>query len=1170
MSNKKTTDGIDAIRSGSDDLASSYAVTPVYASSLAASNSYRTSQWYLDGNLTVGGNAYGANVDKISTEYTGAGVKVGIIDQGFDTTNIDLVGRFDLTQSVDPRDTGVTSIMPDGTADAHGTWVAGVIGASATNQTGAVGVAPDSTLVGYYARFGVGGSSAAELGNLLGLQVNVDVSNSSWGFSTAFSDNFMKASWSPVKDALTNAVENGRDSLGTVYVFAAGNDRQYVANTASDGDNTNNHSLTNSRFVITAAASDSDGHIAPFSTPGDSIMVTAPGVAILTTAVDDGDGDPTNDFAVVSGTSFAAPVVSGVVAIMLEANPDLGYRDVQEILALSSRKIDPTSDSWSTNGATNWNGGGNLVSHDYGFGLIDAHAAARLAETWTTQSTAANEQVINVTGNVGSNASLSQSTANSYTTTVTGNYQHFSVEWVEFDIKLQNAHNGDLKIELISPDGTDSVLLDHPGDGTNSSGNLNFTFTTNHNWGETPNGNWTVVIQDTGTSGTDSIVSYSLRIYGDDHGTNDTYFYTDDFATVSGDRSVITDDAGNDTINAAAVTTDLVLDLNPGHSSTIAGRQVEISADTVIENVFGGDGNDLIIGNDADNHLVGGHGHNMLQGGAGNDTLDGGPDGSTLTGGIGNDSYDIRSSGDIVVENANEGTDIACVYIHDYVLAANVENGQAELTTGQTLTGNDGDNWLHGNVGNDTLIGGAGNDILIGGGGNDALIGGTGNDQYVVESLGDVIVEHPGEGIDAAYVLVSGYKLDDNVETGVVGLDTGATLTGNDGGDVLIGGHGNDTLIGGAGSDYISGGEGADTMIGGTGNDQYMVDNLHDAIVEHPGEGIDYAYVGVNGYVLSDNVEIGVVTGYVGETLTAGHGDTVLWGSPGDDTLIGQDGNDIIFGADGADTMIGGAGSDLYFVDNLGDTIIEHPGEGIDTAYVYVNGYTLADNVELGAVGTSTGMTLSGNSGDNWLWGNAGDDTLNGGAGNDFLSGGEGANTLVGSTGNDVYVVNSQNDVIVESANEGYDTVFSLAVDYTIAANVEAGAILSDAGATLRANDQGNSLWGRGGADTLIGGAGNDTLVGGGGHDILTGGGGSDSFVFQFGQTQGNVVTDFSGSAGDHDQLVFSGYGSAEDGAKFTQVDDSHWEVSSADGLTHEQITFANHAAIVASDWHFV
>ena len=131
---------------------------------------------------------------------------------------------------------------------------------------------------------------------------------------------------------------------------------------------------------------------------------------------------------------------------------------------------------------------------------------------------------------------------------------------------------------------------------------------------------------------------------------------------------------------------------------------------------------------------------------------------------------------------------------------------------------------------------------------------------------------------------------------------------------------------------------------------------------------------------------------------------TVLWGGAGNDTLIGQGGNDILVGA-GADTMVGGAGDDLYFVDNLGDNIIEHPGEGIDTAYVSVNGYTLADNVELGAVDTTTGITLSGNSGDNWLWGGARRRHADWRRRQRLPSGGGGANTLIGGTGNDVYVV---------------------------------------------------------------------------------------------------------------------------------------------------------------------
>src|SRR5215471_6187010 len=97
----------------------------VYASALAASNPYRSAEWYLDGYLTPGSDVYGADVDKISTEYDGKGVRIGLIDDGFDVTNPDLAGQFDLAASYDPRDSGASNIMPDSTSDVHGTWVAG-------------------------------------------------------------------------------------------------------------------------------------------------------------------------------------------------------------------------------------------------------------------------------------------------------------------------------------------------------------------------------------------------------------------------------------------------------------------------------------------------------------------------------------------------------------------------------------------------------------------------------------------------------------------------------------------------------------------------------------------------------------------------------------------------------------------------------------------------------------------------------------------------------------------------------------------------------------------------------------------------------------------------------------------------------------------------------------
>ncbi|SFK22419.1 calcium-binding protein [Falsiroseomonas stagni] len=110
-----------------------------------------------------------------------------------------------------------------------------------------------------------------------------------------------------------------------------------------------------------------------------------------------------------------------------------------------------------------------------------------------------------------------------------------------------------------------------------------------------------------------------------------------------------------------------------------------------------------------------------------------------------------------------------------------------------------------------------------------------------------------------------------------------------------------------------------------------------------------------------------------------------------------------------------------------------------------------------------------------------------------------------------------------------------------------------------------------GGVDTLAGGAGNDLLDGGAGADLLTGGGMNDVFRFARGQAQGDVVADFIGNgSATGDRLEFRGYGSAAQGASFAQIDALTWRVTSADGLTAEDITFANAAILHGSDWSFL
>ncbi|MEJ0075772.1 MAG: S8 family serine peptidase [Alphaproteobacteria bacterium] len=1064
--------------------------TADYASAVAASNPLRVWEWQLDGYLTPGSNQFGANVDLISTEYSGAGVRVGLIDEGFDLRHPDLAGQFDLEDSFDPRDGAVSNIIPDSTANVHGTWVAGVIGARGDDDFGMIGVAPGSTLVGYYARFGTGGSLRAEMADLLARQVNVDISNNSWGYTTQFADNFLDPSWASIKDALHLGVTEGRDGLGTIYVFAAGNDRQYVPNSlAYDGDNTNYHSLTNSRSEITVAASTPDGHIAPFSTPGASILVTAPGVSVLTTMLV--QGDPANAFGFVSGTSFAAPIVSGVVAMMLEANPELGYRDVQEILAISARMIDPASASWATNGATNWNGGGHEVSHDFGFGLVDAHAAVRLAETWTTQHTAANESVISAAGTVGSDGPLVDFQPRSYTVTVSPDHQNFSIDWVELDVAFDHSHVGDLVVHLISPTGTDSLLLDQPGDGTNARTSLQFTLSTDHDWGESPAGTWTLVVEDAGTGGSGALTSFAVRFYGDEQGNNDTYYYTDDFASLSGDRGTITDASGNDTINAAAVTTDLFVDLTPGATSMIAGRPVLIQAGTVIENVYGGDGNDKLVGNDANNQIHGGHGADMMIGGAGNDT------------------YFVDNEGDTVVENASEGIDTINASI-SYTLGANVENLVLSDTGGSIDgTGNAADNVITGNASVNVLLGEAGDDTLDGGEGADTLIGGLGNDTYHVDNIGDVVTEKVAEGTDTVIASIN-YVLPANVENLILAEGAGP-----------LAGVGNDldnVIVGNSDDNFLDGGIGADTLQGGAGDDIYYVHDARATILESIDGGSDTVIATVD-YELPANVETLILVGTAtyGAVLTTGHsfaaasvqdagqdlagsddvvGKTLVANSALGSELVGGMGDDLLVGAHAVATdMSGGMGNDGYVIFNSSDIVQEDAGAGSDTVYTRTD-YTLPENVEtLYLLGSATHG--SGNDQSSVLVANPDlSSTLSGGAAADVLIGAHAvASVLNGGGGDDVYVVLNSGDIIQETRDGGNDTVYARA-DYTLPGNVETLYLVGSA-THATANDEGSTLVANSElASVLTGGAGDDLLVGSHGpSSALTGGAGDDTYL---------------------------------------------------------------------------
>ena len=602
-----------------------------------------SSQWHLR-NTTPG--LLDLNVVDVWDDYTGAGVQVAVIDDAVQRTHFDLDGNYSALKDwdFDNNDTNPSGVNGDN----HGTAVAGIIGAEKDNGIGGVGVAYGSTIFGFQVNGFISNTFVQQVANAIdnasglqqtaGVNREADVVNISLGTMSEnnYFDQFLNSSdVNSLNTAIDNAVISGRDGLGTILVKSAGNSR-------SDNQDTNSSSWNANFHTISVAAVNQNGFVSSYSTHGASVLVSAFGSPfsgqVVTTDRLGSEGYSSSDYtSTFNGTSAAAPMVSGIVALMLEANSDLGWRDVQEILAYSARHVGTnvgygTSGSeeyaWDFNGADNWNGGGLHFSNDYGFGLVDAKAAVRLAETWGSNSkTSANDVVaieswtgptVIADGNAnGVNFFLNESTAN------------ISIEHFELRMNFSTTYIGDVKITVTSPSGTTSTLIDNSGGSTDFNGN--WTFTSNAFRGEESSGIWTVNVVDSYSGDTLTVNDLSIYSWGSSISNDDTFIFTEeysDYAGQFGHTTSINGGAGTDKINAAAVDSNTTVDLNAGTGS-IDGVAVSTSE---IENVVSGDGNDVLVGNSHNNNLSGMRGHDNLVGGAGNDTILGGTGNDTLTG----------------------------------------------------------------------------------------------------------------------------------------------------------------------------------------------------------------------------------------------------------------------------------------------------------------------------------------------------------------------------------------------------------------------------------------------------------------------------------------------------------------------------------------------------------
>lgn len=545
-------------------------------------------------------------------------------------------------------------------------------------------------------------------------------------------------------------------------------------------------------------------------------------------------------------------------------------------------------------------------------------------------------------------------------------------------------------------------------------------------------------------------------------GQGDDLYYVDDV----GDRAVESSGQGLDIVYATV-------------SFALNTNGVNVEQLYLLGSALNGTGNPL------DNVLAGNELANVLNGGGGADQM---------YGGAGNDSYLVDNPNDQAIEYAGDGVDrvTATVSFRLDTQGEFVENlvlgGNAALNG----TGNALDNSITGNSGVNVLDGGLGNDLLDGRGGADLMVGGGGNDTFIVDVLGDQVLELQAGGTDQVRSYID-YSLADFGEVENLTLLGAAILgTGNALGNKLTGNAGANILEGGDGNDILDGAAGADVMSGGAGDDQFIVDNLGDVLTEVAGGGRDTVKssldfdLGLRGQQIENLTLTGALALQgVGNAL-----DNVLTGNGAANVLHGADGNDYIDGGAGADQMDGGAGDDTFIVDRTSDVLVELVDGGVDLVRAIVSFDLAASGARIENLTLTGGAALtgSGNDLDNILIGNGASNTLIGRGGDDLLDGQGGADTMAGGTGDDRYVVNHAGDSVAEESGAGTDTVQSY-VSFNLAtsgANIEHLTLLGSGNTSATGNALANLITGNAGNNSIDGGAGADTLAGGLGNDNYT------------------------------------------------------------------------------------
>uniref|UniRef100_A0A4W6CZK7 Proprotein convertase subtilisin/kexin type 6 n=1 Tax=Lates calcarifer TaxID=8187 RepID=A0A4W6CZK7_LATCA len=415
--------------------------------------------------------------------YTGKNVVVTILDDGIERNHPDLAQNYDHLASYDVNgnDHDPTPRYDSRNENIHGTRCAGEVAAVANNSHCIVGIAYNAHIGGI--RMLDGDVTDIVEAKSLGIRPDyIDIYSASWGPKD---DGKTVDGPGPLtKQTFERGIKKGRKGLGSIFVWASGNGGRQGDHCSCDG-------YTSSIYTISISSTTENGNKPWYLEACSSIIATTYSSGefnerkIVTTDLRQRCTDGH------TGTSVSAPIVAGIIALALEANLLLTWRDVQYLLVKTSRPVHLKADDWKTNAA------GHRVSHLYGFGLVDAEAMVLEATKWRTvppQHTCtqiAERRTRYIPAGQSLNSSITTSGCSEEPEQFVDYLEHVVVK-----VLIVHPRRGDLEINVISPSGTKSQLLAKRLFDNSNEGFRDWEFMTVHFWGERAQGTWTLEIID--------------------------------------------------------------------------------------------------------------------------------------------------------------------------------------------------------------------------------------------------------------------------------------------------------------------------------------------------------------------------------------------------------------------------------------------------------------------------------------------------------------------------------------------------------------------------------------------------------------------------------------------------------------------------------------------------